>query len=134
MVLSHYINNRYLKNKLITDSNIIIGNSTTYLYNLLCQNLLRPFDVVIMPSPTYGIFAYIPERYGASIKFLDLRQEDNWFININSLEKAILNINNELKTLSSQKKLCYIPRVSMLFLINPSNLIGNYYSKKILPI
>ena len=130
VVLSHYINNRYLKNKLITGSNIIIGNSTTYLFNLLCQNLLRPFDVVIIPSPTYGIFAYIPERYGASIKFLDLKQEDNWFVNINELKKAILHINNKLNTLAKQKKLCYIPRVSMLFLINPSNPIGNYYSTK----
>lgn len=128
-VLANYINNRYRPTKIVSDENIIIGNSTTYLFNIICQNLLRPYDVIVIPSPTYGIFAYIPERYGAKIKFLELNKNDNWFINSIKLEKLIKQTNEDLCLFANKNNLEYIPRVSMLLMINPSNPIGNYYSK-----
>lgn len=128
-ILANYINKRYFPSYLVGIDNIIIGNSTTYLFNLICQNLLRPHDVMIIPTPTYGIFAYIPERYNATIKLLELSPDDNWFINPKKLEALISNTNNRLKKYSIKNNLQYIPRVSMLLLINPSNPIGNFYSK-----
>lgn len=122
----------YLKqekfSKKLTESNIAFSVSTTHAFNLLCSLILRPFDVVLFESPTYGLFTFSPERVGGITRFFPLKREENWSIESGRLEETIDEINEELKS-RYQEKLDYMPKVSMVYQSNPQNPIGRVISE-----
>lgn len=104
--------------------NIIFTDSTTEAFYLLLKVIMRPYDVVLFTGPTYGLFAYMPERLGGISKILPLREKDDWLVNPELLEKRIGEINLQMRELSIEKELSYIPQIVAFLNINPSNPTG----------
>lgn len=109
-------------NQKINFNNVIITNSTTDAFYLILNSICRPHDVVIMTSPCYGLFAFMPERMGIDVKFIELKKDDNYYINPVCLKNLIDNINKDLFNKYSKKE--YIPCVKAFLNINPHNPLG----------
>lgn len=135
--VADYLRNRNFScnsNKAISSDNIIFTDSTTEAFCILIKLICRPYDVILFTGPTYGLFAYIPERANAISRFLPLRQEDGWMVNPNLLMAKIEEINAELCELAESKHLSYTPKVVAFFNINPSNPTGIVMGKAQLPL
>ena len=113
----------------INYENILPTFSTTHAFYLVMQTIIKEHDIVIFPSPTYGLFVYIPERLGATVKFIELKKENNFLIDPDLLDLMIKNINNELK-IKFKDSLSYIPRVAAFVNINPHNPTGKVMNSK----
>lgn len=112
------------------EDNIIFTVSTTQAFNLLCEIICRPYDVILMTGPNYGLFTFVPERIaGATVEILPLSEEDNWYVNKNKLADRIDEINNKLKS-KYENKLSYIPKVVAFLNENPHNPLGKVMSEK----
>ncbi|MDO5557413.1 MAG: pyridoxal phosphate-dependent aminotransferase [Clostridia bacterium] len=105
--------------------NITFTMATTQAFDVIIKTIARPYDVVLMTGPTYGLFTFIPERNGVNTEILPLSQIDGWFINPKKLSKSIDNINKKLIEKYSSLKLSYQPRVVAFFNANPNNPIGS---------
>ena len=109
--------------------NVAFTCSTTQAFNMILRVIARPYDVILIPAPNYGIFTLIPEKYNLIVETIDLKEEDNFFINANDLSNKIDEINNKLKK-QYKNKLDYIPKVVAYLNLNPHNPIGNVMSNK----
>lgn len=117
-------------NSEITKDNVIFTVSTTEAFNILCKVIARPYDVILMTGPNYGLFTFVPERSsGSTVEILPLSSEDNWYVNSEKLAKRIDDINNDLKK-KYENKLDYIPRVVAFLNENPHNPLGKVVNKK----
>lgn len=112
----------------VNENQIIFFNSATEAFSLLMKVICRPGDVVLFTAPTYGLLAYAPERIGAIARFISLKEEDNWLINSQELEKVILEVNQELEVECG--KYDYVPCVTAFVNINPNNPTGLVMGKK----
>ena len=126
--IKEYLNDDGVKN-VVNENNVIFTSSTSHAFSLLLKAILRPYDVVLFTAPTYGLFAYYPERIGGITKFIPLKSENNYLIDSKDLDLCINNINKQLELEYSQK-LDYIPKVVAFLNINPHNPIGSVMSKK----
>lgn len=106
----------------ISNDNIIFTMSTTQAFDLIIKTICKPYDVVIMTGPNYGLFTYLPERHNVGVVILDLKEEDNYFPNAKRLKTLIEKTNNQLK--KRHKGLGYVPRVVAFFNENPHNPMG----------
>lgn len=111
----------------LTDNNIIFTSSTTQAFSLLCNLILRPYDVILFEAPTYGLYTFIPERYGGITRFIPLTYTQCWIIDSEELAKLIDAINDELKD-TYASKLAYCPKVVAVYQSNPNNPIGRVIS------
>lgn len=126
----------YLKNEGFKSSNefdednIIFTVSTTQAFNLLCEIICKPYDVILMTGPNYGLFTFVPERIaGATVEILPLSEEDNWYVNKEKLANRIDEINSKLSS-KYKNKLSYIPRVVAFLNENPHNPLGKVMNEK----
>lgn len=124
--LLDYLKSINIKN--IDEDNVIITASTTHAYTLILKSILREHDVVIIPTPTYGLFVYEPEKLGGKVEFIELKEKDNWKIDLKDLEDKIISINKSLK--EKYKHLNYTPRVISIYNQNPNNPLGVSYGVK----
>ena len=134
----HTSGNPKLKNEVINYLNSINVNvennellftaSTTHAYKLLLESIVRRHDVVLIPTPTYGLFVYGPEKVGGKVEYIELKEELNWKLDLEELNKKIDSINNKLK--KEYKELDYTPRVVAIYNQNPNNPLGVSYGKK----
>ena len=136
LLIQEYINPFFILSNVIKKSNIIISNAITEgIINItpnpphpgapiLCKPIIKPNDVVIIPVPTYGLFAYTPEKEGGRIIFYELKEENNWQINVNELETLIINTNKKLYNKFKNSE--YIPRVVAIYNQNPNNPLYTY--------
>ncbi len=99
----------------ILPSQLIFFHSTTEAFSILMSLICTPGDVVLFTAPTYGLFAYAPERVGAHARFLPLREEDYWLPNTEALDETISRINDSLPAGN---------RVVAFFNMNPHNPTG----------
>lgn len=107
-----------------TKDNIIFTVSTTQAFNIVMKLIARPYDVILMTGPNYGLFTFIPERSaGATVEILPLSEEDNWYVNPEKLSQRIDQINEDLK-LKYASLLDYTPRVVAFLNENPHNPLG----------
>lgn len=109
--------------------NIVFAYSTTHAYGMIIKTICRPEDVVIMTGPNYGLFTVETEKINAHVEILDLKKEDDWYVNPKSLEKKIDEINKNLKE-KFEGKLDYIPKVVAFFNMNPHNPTGRVMNSK----
>ena len=108
----------------LNEDNIIFTVSTTQAFNIVMKVIAKPFDVVLMTGPNYGLFTFVPERsIGATVEILPLSEEDDWYVNPQKLASRIDELNDELKVKYSGK-LDYIPRVVAFLNENPHNPLG----------
>ncbi len=118
--LIKYLNSINIKS--INSDEILITPSTTFAYTLLMNSIVRRYDVVIIPTPTYGLFVYGPEKAGGKVEYIKLDEKNGWTINLKELSNMIDNINCKLK--SKHKDLDYVPRVVAIYHQNPHNPLG----------
>ena len=108
--------------------NVAFCSSTTQAFSILIKVISRPGDVIIIPAPTYGIFATIAEKEGIHQEVIQLRKENNYFVDPDELAEKIDSINKKLAE-NDNKKYGYTPKVVAYLNINPHNPIGNVMSK-----
>lgn len=113
----------------ITVDNVIVTMSTTHGFKTLLDVIARPYDVVLMPAPCYGLFTFFPERINVGVEFLHLEKQDNYYINPEKLKEKIDEINIQLKN-KYEGKLEYTPRVVAFLNQNPHNPTGIVMGKK----
>lgn len=113
--------------RLISTDNIIFTESTTQAFHMILELLIRPGDVVLFTSPTYGLFAFEPERCGGNSRFIPLSGEDDWLVSPERLAETIDTINEELESEASDT---YKPKVVAYFQENPHNPLGKVMGKK----
>ena len=110
------------------EENVGFAFSTTHAFAALIKLIVQPGDVVLFTAPTYGIFAFIPEREGGITKFLQLREEDDWQISPAALKARIRELNEELQH-SPYKTETHTPCVVAFFQSNPCNPTGRVMGK-----
>lgn len=112
--------------------NITLTVSTSHAFGLILDVIARPYDVVIMTGPNYGLFGFKPERINANVEIIALEKEDEYIINPNKLDKFIKEINEKLKR--KYTNLSYTPKVVAYVNGNPCNPTGKVMSTKNLSI
>ena len=127
-IISQYLNKEEFIESNVSESNIIFTISTTHAFDMIMRILSHPNDVVIFPSPNYGLFALICERYSVNVEFIELKKENNYIIDPEELRKKINTINRKLKRIYKNDE--YIPKVIAFFNANPNNPLGTYIGKK----
>lgn len=121
-----YLNSIGIKSR--NEEEIIITSSTTQAYSLILKTVLRKNDVILIPVPTYNLFLYEPLKLGSNIELVKFDQNLNWKINLENLEKQIIDINKKLFLI--HKKDEYILKVAAIYFQNPNNPLGISYSYK----
>ncbi len=108
----------------ITEDNIIFTVSSTQAFNIVMKIIARPYDVILMTGPNYGLFTFVPERaVGAIVEILPLSEEDKWYVNPQKLSNRIDEINKQLEV-KYKDKLDYTPKVVAFLNENPHNPLG----------
>lgn len=110
-------------------NNVIVTDSTTNGFYLILKSLFKPYDVIIMTSPNYGLFAFMPERINIGVELVNLDRENGFIIRPEDLDVKIKEINKELKE-KYKDKLDYVPKVRAFLNINPHNPLGIVMSSK----
>ena len=130
IILEYLKSEGFKRNGDLSIDNIIFTVSTTQAFNLICGIIARPYDVILMTGPNYGLFTFVPERTsGATVEILPLSEEDDWYVNPEKLENRIDEINNELK-LKYGDTLGYTPKVVAFLNENPHNPLGKVMNEK----
>lgn len=127
-IISNYLIREGFPKK-INYNNVIITNSTTQGFYLILKALFRPYDVIIMTGPNYGLFAFMPERENIGVEVINLDKDNNYIIKPEELDIKISEINLKLKN-KYNNKLGYTPRVRAFLNINPHNPLGTVLSEK----
>lgn len=109
--------------------NVVFTCSTTHAYEMILSTILRDEDVVLVTGPNYGLFAINPERHNGRVEVLNLRDEDDFYVNPKLLSQRIDEINEMLRE-KWQGKLDYIPRVVAFLNANPHNPLGKVMNSK----
>lgn len=119
-----YLKKEGIKNSNLNIDNIIFTVSTTQAFNVLMKVIARPYDVILMTGPNYGLFTFVPERSsGATVEILPLSEEDDWYVNPEKLSAKIDEINAKLYNKYSNK-FGYTPKVVAFLNENPHNPLG----------
>lgn len=123
-----FINNNPYNYNDIDDKGLSIHNitftvSTSHAFGLILDIIARPYDIVLMTGPNYGLFSFKPERINAKVEIIALEEEDNYLINPDKLSKKIKELNKDLEN-KYRDKLDYIPKVVAFVNGNPCNPTG----------
>ena len=115
---------QYLKSINFSHSNINAYNclftySTTHAYNLIFEVLAKNGDAIIIPKPNYGFFDFMPARYGLNVITIDLKCENDWFIDTKQLEALIIKYNNNS-----------VGKIKFFYNCNPHNPTGKIMGEK----
>jgi probable aspartate aminotransferase len=135
IILEYIKQEGFKSNSGLSKDNIIFTVSSTHAFNIISSIIARPYDVILMTGPNYGLFTFVPERVsGATVEILPLSEDDNWYVNPQKLSKRIDDINIKLKAKYGES-LGYTPKVVAFLNENPHNPLGkvmNENNKEIL--
>jgi len=94
--------------------NILTAGGAISANFLVFYTLVEPGDTVISIFPAYQQLYSVAKSFGANVKLLKLREENNWLPNINELSELIDN------------------KTKLIVLINPHNPTGSLINEKLL--
>ena len=104
-----------------SSDNILLGAGSTHLYSCALEALAQRAKteqsgkkpVLLMTSPTYGLFSLHPEPFDFDTETVELKKEHGWSLDSDDLEKKIREINA-----SADRK------VIAFYRVNPHNPLG----------
>ena len=94
--------------------NILTAGGAIGANFLVFYTLVEPGDTVISIFPAYQQLYSVAKSFGANVKLLKLREENNWLPDINELSELIDN------------------KTKLIVLINPHNPTGSLINEKLL--
>jgi len=94
--------------------NILAAGGAIGANFLVFYTLVEPGDTVISIFPAYQQLYSVAKSFGANVKLLKLREENNWLPDINELSELIDN------------------KTKLIVLINPHNPTGSLINEKLL--
>lgn len=109
--------------------NLTFSVSTSHAFGIILDIIARPYDVVLMTGPNYGLFGFKPERIDAKVEIINLEEQDNYLVNPKKLENRIKEINANLEE-QYKDKFDYIPKVVAFVNSNPCNPTGKVMGQK----
>ena len=68
-----------------------------FFFNIILDIIANKHDVILMTAPNYGLFSFKPERLDIDVEIIELKSENNYFIDPNDLENIIIKTNNITK-------------------------------------
>lgn len=107
----------------LSQDNVIFTSATTQAFDLILRLICRQNDIVLMTAPNYGLFSFMPERIGARVELISLKEKNDWLINPKDLAKRIDILNHKHAVLHGDKP-GSPPRVSAFLNMNPHNPLG----------
>ena len=93
----------------VPDENIVAGNGSDEIIDLLMRMFLAPGDEIIIPVPTFGMYSFSADVAGA--RAISVRRNDDFDIDIEAITGAIT------------------PRTKAIFFPSPNNPTGNLVSE-----
>ena len=96
----------------VSSDDIILTASTSEAYSFVFRLLCNPGDEVLIPAPSYPLFAFLAEIQDAKLVRYPLIYDHGWQIDLHSLQQAIT------------------PRTRGLIVVNPNNPTGHFVKKK----
>ena len=99
------------KHKLENKFDIIIGNGSDELIQLICLTFLKKENVIMSPSPSFSMYQKISKVLGLKFEEVPLRKD--FSLNVNLILEKIIKFNP-----------------AIIFLAYPNNPTGNLWSKK----
>lgn len=126
--LNPYENSTVNQNGLSID-NVIFTSATTQAFDLILKLITKKDDIILMTAPNYGLFSFMPERIGARVELVHLKEKNNWFLDPEDLAKKIDILNNKYATIHKEKS-GRPPRVSAFVNMNPHNPLGKVMGKE----
>ncbi len=85
--IANFYNKRYNLN--ITPDRIVVTNGTSPGLFMAFASILNPGDEIILTNPCYPCYTNVLKFLNASIKFVNVYEEDNFQIDINRIKKEI---------------------------------------------
>jgi acetolactate synthase-1/2/3 large subunit len=140
-VLAHYADSLGIT---ATPENIAMAPGVSALFNLsiqalIEQNILRADDVILIPTPTYGIFSEALRALKLEVNMhqIVLSPHEDYLLTARNIDEKISEINSSLRASFSAKNRCDIgdsrcdsaPRVKIFLMINPHNPLGTVYTR-----
>ena len=123
-IVEYLLKEGFKSPRILNEDNIIFTVSSTQAFNIIMKVIARPYDVILMTGPNYGLFTFVPERsVGATVEILPLDENDDWYVNPQKLEARIIEINKKLAE-KYKGKLSYTPKVVAFLNENPHNPLG----------
>ena len=123
-IVEYLLKEGFKSPRILNEDNIIFTVSSTQAFNIIMKVIARPYDVILMTGPNYGLFTFVPERsVGATVEILPLDENDDWYVNPQKLEARIIEINKKLAE-KYNGKLNYTPKVVAFLNENPHNPLG----------
>jgi aspartate/methionine/tyrosine aminotransferase len=96
----------------IDPDHIIVGNGISETFFIFCAAVFDKGDEILVPDPTYPIFFTYPTFFGATVKYYQCDENNDWEPSLESIKK---NITKKTKA---------------LVIVNPNNPTGAVYSSK----
>ncbi|MDI6735174.1 MAG: threonine-phosphate decarboxylase CobD [bacterium] len=96
----------------VNEENILVGNGSTQLIYLLVHTLMP--KSVLIPAPSFSEFERAAESVKAEVRFLALREENRWTLELPVLEKV-----------APLTEVALPSPADILFISNPNNPTGN---------
>ncbi len=87
---------------------IMIGNGSDEIIDMLFMLTIEPGDEVIVPMPTFGVYAARPPLYGGVVKVVE--RKPNFDLDVDAILNAVTD------------------RTKLIFLAHPNNPTGNLVS------
>lgn len=108
----------------ISVHNVAFASSTTQAFYMILKTIAREHDTILMTAPNYGIFASMAEKLGVHVETINLKEENDFFIDPFDLSRKIDSVNRKLQRKYSNN-LDYTPKCVAYLNINPHNPIDN---------
>jgi alanine-synthesizing transaminase len=96
----------------ISLDDIILTASTSEAYSFVFRLLCNPGDELLVPAPSYPLFAFLAEIQDVKLVRYPLIHDHGWQIDLHSLQQAIT------------------PRTRGLIVVNPNNPTGHFVKEK----
>lgn len=94
----------------VAPESLILTASTSEAYGYLFKLLCDPGDEVLVPTPSYPLFAFLAALEGVIPRTYPLLVEDDWRVDFRALESALS------------------PRTRAILAVHPNNPTGSYLS------